>query len=133
MSLVFWYFLLVDDRLTVFRKIYKRILERRTDVPSSPFFTRHPSELRPQLLDNLAAIEHVNRFAYFRIGKAANSTIVATLHYAITGERVVALDNLQQIKDESFHKLSDLNPHEVAALENDYFTFTFVRRQQALR
>ncbi len=109
------------------RKIYKRILDRRTDVAGSPFFTRYPTRLRARLLNSYAAIQHDNRFAYFRIGKAANSTVVATLHYAITGDRVVAMDDLQLIKDSSFSKLSDLNTNEVATLVSDYFTFTFVR------
>ena len=105
------------------RKIYKRILDRRTDVAGSPFFTRYPTRLRPRLLNSYAAVQHDYRFAYFRIGKAANSTVVATLHYAITGDRVVAMDDLQLIKDSSFSKLSDLNTNVVATLVSDYFTF----------
>lgn len=72
-------------------------------------------------------IDHDKRFAYFRIPKAANSTIVATLYNAQYGIKIKTLKEIQEIKDYAYDKLSNLTKKETKKLLDSYFKFTFVR------
>lgn len=99
----------------------------KAKVEDAPFFREYRSPVSADIVNKLAAIDHHRRYAYFRIFKAANSTIIASLHHAATSEQVVDLKELQVVKDNNYSRPNELSPDQVAELKDDYFTFTFVR------
>lgn len=92
-----------------------------------PFYEIYNPKLDIKLLDKLALINHQYKFVYFRICKAANSTIVSSLYHAETGQIITSLDNLQTIKDTYYNKPTSLSYNELKKFQSHYFKFTFVR------
>lgn len=93
----------------------------------APFYRAYPPRLHVSLLDPLGIISTSSKFAYFRIFKAANSTIVATLYHAQYGKSITSLEELQPIKDDYYARPSQLSLVQVREMRSSYFKFTFVR------
>jgi dermatan 4-sulfotransferase 1 len=92
-----------------------------------PFYQIYPPPLTIELLDILGLVNHKYQFVYFRIFKAANSTIVASLYNAETLQAITSLSELQKIKDHYYERPSTLSLDQVNKIQKDYFKFTFVR------
>lgn len=91
------------------------------------YYEIYPPKLNLSIIDSRCMISHKHKFAYFRIPKAANSTVTATLYYADTLKVVDSLDSIQQIKDTVFDKPSLMTNKQVSDFRTKYFKFTFVR------
>lgn len=94
----------------------------------SAFYRRYPSasfRLAAQV-DRRVAISRTAGFIYFRVPKAANSTVSATLYRRLTGERPDPTGSSRGIRRyfERAHRLSAL---EVNTLREEFFLFSFVR------
>ena len=96
-----------------------------------PFYQRYPPRLPAALLDPLGLVSHTRKFAYFRIFKAANSTVVASLYHAQTGMAITTLRELQVVKDFYYARPSQLCSRALGQLAHSYFKFTFVRAPYA--
>ena len=72
-------------------------------------------------IDRRIAVDRDRGFIYFRVPKAANSTIAATLFPSSKDE--VAADTAKRV----FARASDLSRQEVAELRERFFLFTVVR------
>jgi dermatan 4-sulfotransferase 1 len=92
-----------------------------------PFYQIYPPPLTIELIDILGIVNHKYQFVYFRIFKAANSTIVASLYNAETLQVITSLSKLQGIKDHYYERPSTLSFDQVNKVQKDYFKFTFVR------
>lgn len=92
-----------------------------------PFYNVYKPQLEIELLDKLVLVNHKYNFIYFRIPKAANSTIVSSLYFAETGKVITSLDDIQIIKDTYYNRPSSLSHSQLKKIQNDYFKFTFVR------
>jgi dermatan 4-sulfotransferase 1 len=88
------------------------------------FYREYPPRLALNIVDPRIVISHKWKYAYARIPKAANSTIVATLHAAETG--CSEISDIDRTKRE-FINPSQLDPDQLNELESSYFKFTFVR------
>lgn len=89
----------------------------------APFHWRFPSASRAMTyeVDRRIAVDRDRGFIYFRIPKAANSTVTATLFPSDQAE--VAPDEAKR----AFVRASDLSRREVAELTQRFFLFTVVR------
>ena len=105
------------------------VLARRGErrIQWSPFYRRFRPRIDVAMIDGRTVISHAFRYAYFRVPKAANSTIVASLLFSETGTRISDLNELQVIKDRRWPHASDLTARQLRALLKTYFKFTFVR------
>jgi dermatan 4-sulfotransferase 1 len=92
-----------------------------------PFYQIYLPSLAIEILDILGLVNHKYQFVYFRIFKAANSTIVASLYNAETQQAITSLSELQEIKDHYYERPSTLSLEQVDKIRKDYFKFTFVR------
>lgn len=97
---------------------------RRWRTARSPFYRRFPVENGEMLLsiDQRIAVSREKGFIYFRIPKAANSTVVSALHEGATAEGYVSRD-----AKHSFARASTLSRDEVANLRDRFFLFSVVR------
>jgi hypothetical protein len=75
------------------------------------------------LLQNRTAVSERHGFAFWRVPKAAGSTITASLYHAMTGERVTEMDRLDTIKLNAFARAGSIPRERLARL----YRFTFVR------
>lgn len=91
------------------------------------FWNKYPPKLKISLLDIIINVSHNKQFAYFRVFKAANSTVVASLYHAETEIAVDSLNKLQDVKDHYYFRPSTLSKKQVVSLMNHYYKFTFVR------
>jgi len=96
-------------------------------IDNNTFYKKFPIKLKVELVNKRIIISHLNEYAYFRISKAANSTVVSSLYYGETSHEIRSLHYLQKIKDEYYDRPSDLSRDQVSKLLNSYFKFTFVR------
>src|SRR5690625_4749524 len=89
----------------------------------SPFHRLYPSPdwAMTAQIDRRVAVDRARSFIYFRIPKAANSTVAATLHPSPARE--VSSD----IAKRSFSRASSLTYREVRELAERFFLFTVVR------
>lgn len=96
---------------------------RQVMVGWAPFHQSFPSPTRAMTyeIDRRVAVDRRRRFIYFRIPKAANSTVAATLFPS--KEREVSAHTAKR----AFARASDLSRQEVAELERRFFLFTVVR------
>lgn len=101
-------------------------IKKRINQKFSSFYKIYPPKLPIALIDDIGMINYKYNFIYFRIKKAANSTIVATLYNAETSKQINSLKELQYIKDNYYIKPSDLSKNEVKKISN-YYCFSFVR------
>lgn len=92
---------------------------------TSPFFTLYPARFNPRDVEQRILISRPQRFIYFRIPKAANTTVVASL-MASQG-----IDTSDPIAVERYKrgpvKASLLAREEVETMVADFFKFTIVR------
>lgn len=112
---------LQGNRVAIF--LYKEFLFR--DLP--PFYRIYFPCLSLSIVDSRGTISHENKFIYFRVPKAANSTIIASLYYAQSNHKILSLNEIQVIKDRFYVHPSQLSVAEVKELQRSYFKFTFVR------
>lgn len=112
----------------LFEKV-RSMLGRRSDdgIDASPFYRRFRPRINPQIIDVCTVVSHRFRYVYFRVGKAANSTVVASLLLAEDGVLVTDLGALQPIKDHHWARPSSCSVRQLRALTENYFKFTFVR------
>ncbi len=101
----------------------------RKDGPicKSPFFRRFRPRIDPESIDSRSRVSHEFRYVYFRVPKAANSTVVASLWFAETGTLVTDLDELQVLRDQRWPHVSMLDRRQLHSLVHSYMKFTFVR------
>ena len=91
----------------------------------SPFYRDYPPRTDISLVENRARVSPEWKYVYFRIPKAANSTIIANmLHYeqGVTASRDI-VENFK-ISDT---QLSDLTRPDVDSVLKEYYKFTVVR------
>jgi hypothetical protein len=93
-------------------------------VARSPFYRRYPVPDREMMLaiDQRIAVSREKGFIYFRIPKAANSTVATALYDKADAEGYVSRDAKR-----SFDRASNLTREEVAGLNEKFFLFTVVR------
>ena len=101
----------------------QRAALRNWKTRRSPFFSRFPSPHCSVLIDSRALISPPDRFVYFRIPKAANSAVVASL---LADESQMHRDSVEAIK-KGGPRLSSLPKDQIDIILNEYCLFTFVR------
>lgn len=109
------------------KRLWRRIRPRPATAANqdqAAFYREYPPRLALKIVDHRIVISHKWKYAYARIPKAANSTVVATLHTAETGRSEIS--DIGRIKEE-FANPSQLDPDQLRELESSYFKFTFVR------
>lgn len=94
----------------------------------SAFNRRYPSvSIRVAAqVDRRVAISREKRFIYFRVPKAANSTVTATLYRRLTGEQHDPTGTSRQIR-RYFARAHTLTSRELENLRERFFLFAFVR------
>lgn len=109
--------------------IVRRFRASASDGPLSerPFYKSFPTPLDIAMVDKLCAVNHRHRYAYFRIFKAANSTIVSHLYEMETGVAHQSLDSIQPVKDTYFDRLGNLSSGQVEDVLSGYLKFAVVR------
>lgn len=97
---------------------------KRWRVARSPFYRRYPVVGSEMMLaiDQRIAVSREKGFVYFRIPKAANSTVVTALYDNAETEGYVSKDAKR-----SFDRASMLKRDEVDSLNERFFMFTVVR------
>lgn len=106
----------------MFKNYLKEIVLRN----KQPFYSRYKPKYLFNAIDARVAISHKSQFVYFRIPKAANSTIVMTL-YAYEHNMLTRDFESRSVKNNYFSRPSSLSHKEFKKLEESYFKFTFVR------
>lgn len=94
----------------------------------SSFNRRYPSvSLRVAAqVDRRVAISREKRFIYFRVPKAANSTVTATLYRRLTGEEHDPMGTSRRIR-RYFARAHTLTSRELENLRERFYLFSFVR------
>jgi len=100
--------------------------QRRTDN-DPPFYNLFPSALEREIVNCRIDISPSYKFVYFRIPKAANSTIVASLYHAETSIELTSQVEINKIKADHFLFPDQLNLEQVNEMMENYFKFTFTR------
>lgn len=99
--------------------------KRREAVEASPFYQRYGAKTDALIVDTRARVSTERSYVYFRIPKAANSTMAANmLHYE---EGVTASRDVVEGFKKTSRRLSSLSDTEVNDLLSGYFKFTVVR------
>jgi hypothetical protein len=93
-------------------------------ILETPFYVQNKSA-NPEITDSRVWISENPRFIYFRIPKAANSTIMATLFYAQFG-KTANHKRLELFKRQT-RRIRTFTQTEVDLLHLTYFTFSVVR------
>ena len=101
------------------------LLKRPLDIPKAtrPFFRDYPLRVTAHIANSRCVISDPMRFLYFRIPKAANSTIVATLYkqeHGDVGGKGVKMKG-------SYRHPDSLDASEARDVRDNYFKFTVVR------
>lgn len=96
------------------------------ELKRSPFFARYPAKTLLRAVDRRICISDDPPFVYFRIPKAANTNVIATLFYAQHGHLDVSLRTVNAHKT-SFRNASSLSADEVDSLLQSHTTFSVVR------
>lgn len=82
-------------------------------------------------VDKCSVVSSDGSFMYFRIPKAANSTIIASLNYQLSGRTSYTRQQMQHLKFKTFRRASDLSRQECLVARRTVFTFSFVRHPYA--
>lgn len=101
---------------------------KRLSIARSPYYRRYPPSIDVRHLchRNIVSLEH--QYVYFRIPKAANSTIVSSLAAANSGvRRDYSFQEMQQLKTTGVLHLHELSARQVLSLAEEFYKFTFVR------
>lgn len=77
--------------------------------------------------DSKTAISRPYRYVYYRIPKAANSTIISSLYTFESKLPEEAPIDLRYIKDSYFAKLSEFSQEDLLDIQASWFKFTVVR------
>lgn len=93
-----------------------------------PFYRHYfyNSKISPVILDQKVSISLTGRFVYYRIPKAANSTIFNSIYEKVSGHRVATMNELSHLKGSYFCRLRDIRKKDMPAV-SEFFHFTFVR------
>ncbi len=102
-------------------------LRKRVKVRLSPFYRRYPPDAPVAHIKNRATISKAYGFAYFRVPKAANSSVLMSLCEAMGYVDTGSKPEIDEIKRRGFYKPYELSMADVRALESEYFLFAFVR------
>lgn len=92
---------------------------------ASPFFRRYPTRLKAGA-DSRCALSDEHGFAYFRVPKAANTNVMASIYFAVHGHLDVPFQEWLPYKV-SFRRPSSLSEEEVERFFKTYTTFSVVR------
>lgn len=93
----------------------------------SPFFQKYPTILPIQNANNRINISRRYPYAYFRIPKAANSTIVYNLYYAETGKLLETSEEMEQARTAFFNHPGSLGDNQLKNFLDEYYKFSIVR------
>ena len=111
---------------TVSRKIIGTWWSQKSQsLETTPFFKAYPAKTDPVFINGRARISSEREYIYFRIPKAANSTIAANMLYyeeGISGNHKAVTDFKV-----SKRQLGDLTETEINSLIPNYYKFTVVR------
>ena len=97
------------------------------DFSDVPFFRKCKPKLAPQFLDSRIVASVARRYCYFRIPKAGNSSVMATLFRMEIGRAFGSAEEFRWFKRQYFERVSGMSESVVDELLNDYFMFTFLR------
>jgi dermatan 4-sulfotransferase 1 len=89
-------------------------------------FKLYQSSLPLRIVNDRCAISKKNKFIYFRISKAANSTVISTLKYACDRIKAKTQYHIRQEK-KNYIRFSDLSDSEANEVIREYWKFTVVR------
>lgn len=106
------------------KELKRRIKTAR--VQNSPVYRLYPPRIAQTICDSRCAVSGSARFVYFRIPKAANSTVVATLHHAQTGQSPGSWREMEYAK-KGFRRPSTFSRRSIEDIFRNYFKFTIVR------
>ncbi len=108
--------------------LYRKTRSRAKNylLSKTPIFNIYKPNITLRMADSRCAISKQSQFVYFRIPKAANSTVVSTLYCAENGEVADSFDAMDVIK-RSYFTPSSLNMAELEFVLSDYWKFTVVR------
>lgn len=96
------------------------------EIRKTPFYRRFPPAVPVMMLETRCCISHKPPFIYFRIPKAANTTVMATIYEADRGTFDVGETALNEYK-ESFVRPSSLTAQQVTSLLDTHITFSIFR------
>lgn len=95
---------------------------------NSYFYRTYPPNLDCLTINSRINISHNKKFCYFRIPKAANSTVIASLFAAEYGKAYFQESELHtKIKSQMYEHPCSLSKTQVNNLLDNYYKFTFVR------
>jgi len=118
-----------QPKLNLAFRIYNRLRQevKCIRINQCPFFKQFPTKIHPIKINQRVAIELTFKFVYFRIPKAANSTVISTLHKSITGKEFSGRDEMEKWKTEGFNHPLELSKRISDETISSFFKFTFVR------
>jgi hypothetical protein len=105
-------------------------MKKASGLRETPFYQRFPARQMVGKVDRHVCISDDPAFIYFRISKAANTNVTATLFYARHGHLNVGIDDINAYKL-SFRRPSDLSEAEVDGLLDTHPSFAVVRNPYA--
>lgn len=94
---------------------------------AAPFFLLNRPRLPINAVDSRVAIHWENGYCYFRVPKAGNSSVSASLAGVSGNDLDPAAQELKSAKSDPFRQASSLNWSEYRRFEREFFKFTFVR------
>ncbi len=109
---------------SLYRKTRSRI--KNYLLSKTPIFNIYKPNITLRMANSRCAISKQSQFVYFRIPKAANSTVISTLYFAENGEIADSFDAINTIK-KSYFTPGNLNMDELEFVLSDYWKFTLVR------
>ena len=95
-------------------------------IGQSPFYVTYSSALPYRAINTRALVSDRYRYVYFRVPKAANSSVVATLMHMEGAASTLSSKEVEAFKT-SGRRLSTLGLEEVDKVRNHYFKFAIVR------
>src|SRR5210317_1943901 len=90
----------------------------------APFYRRFPPRLSPNIVDSRIAVSRDLSYCYFRIPKAANSTIIASLNRASFSGEQPSRYELRLLKTDTYLRPSRLARKDLDRLLQTTFKFT---------
>jgi hypothetical protein len=108
----------------MYKKLRRRFREYR--INTAPIYRQFEPNISKVICDSRCAISPTSRFVYFRIPKAANSTVVASLYRAETG-RTPENERALNLVKRGYRRPSSLGRGMIRQVMDDYYKFTIVR------
>ncbi|MGB3296870.1 MAG: sulfotransferase family 2 domain-containing protein, partial [Phormidesmis sp.] len=109
-----------------FQKLNRKRRES-TAILATPFFQTYSPYGIPWMMDRCCAISKELSFAYCRIPKAANSTVIATLYNEEYSQSSFSRDEMNRIKMTKYIKPSQISDSELQLFLSTAFIFTVSR------